>query len=302
MGSMTLTSLALLKANYDIERKDIIDTFISFAEISVSKRNLQKITPEQLKLWLYEDFGLEIPLPPIKLLCNRMVKREILKRTDKKYDVIKLSADLASFEKKKVELNNHYRAIITAFRAFIKEKMTLEWTEEECEEGLLNYIDEYSIECVKAFANGHHIPVRGKRSEKQNFVVSSFVNYISNISPAQFQYFVTIITGRMLSNALLASDLSALGRGFKATSVYLDTPIILQILGLLGTQIKSYSNEILDLFRNSGAALYIFTHTLRETEYILKSAERSLEMPTGGHGNVVVALREAGMSASVVLQ
>jgi hypothetical protein len=300
MGSMTLTSLALLKAHFDIERKDIIDAFISFAEISISKRNLEKIIPEELKLWLCEDFGLEIPLPPIILICNRMVKRGILKRTDKKYDVIHLSADLASFEKKKVELNNNYRAILTAFRAFIKEKINLEWTEEECEQGLLNYIDEYSIDCVKAFANGDHVPIHGKKSEKENFIVSSFVNHISNISPEQFRYFVTIITGRMLSNALLASDLTALGKRFIETSIYLDTPIILQILGVLGSQIKSYSDEILELFISSGASIHVFSHTLRETEYVLKSAERFLEMPTGGRGNVIVAVREAGMSASDV--
>jgi hypothetical protein len=299
-NAMTLSSLALLKARFDTEKQDVLDAFVSFAEVCISKRDIKGFSAEQLKLWLAVDFDLEIPLPPVGLLLNRMVKRSMLKRSEGKYEKIDHSFDLSAFEKKRVELSSHYRAIVASLKVFAKEKLNLDMSEEDCEESLLHYIDEYSIECVQAFANGGLVPIRGKEFGHWRFVVSRFVNYISEVSPEQFQYFVTVLTGRMLANALLASDLTGLGKQFRNTSIYIDTPLILEILGVLGEDVKTYICEVIQLFKEAGANLKVFTHTIQETEIVLKNAERYLETPTGGRGNVVIALREAGITPSDV--
>lgn len=52
---------------------------------------------------------------------------------------------------------------------------------------------------------------------------------------------------------------------------------------------------------DAGARLRVFSHTLDETDQVLRNAERYLEMTSGGSGNVIVALREAEISPSDVV-
>jgi hypothetical protein len=301
MNSVTLTSLALLKARFDFEKHDIVDAFVCFAEVCLARRSPNHFSPEELKEWLIQDFGLDLPLPPVKLILSRMVKRGIAKRSENFYQLAKITCKLDEFEKNQAELAIHYRTIVLSLKDYARDELGQDLTEAESESGLLNYIDEYSIECVASFTSGDVVPVRGSKPKHWRFIVSRFANHISSRDPDLLRYFSTVLTGRMLANALLASDLSALGARIRRTSIYIDTPLLLQILGVLGKEVQAYSREIFRLFMDAGARLRVFSHTLDETDQVLRNAERYLEMPSGGRGNVIVALRETGMSPSDVV-
>jgi hypothetical protein len=229
-----------------------------------------------------------------------MSKRGIVTQNDKLYTIKQISCDPGEFDKNQTEIIAHYRAICLGLQEFAHNVLGKELTEADCELGILSYIDEYSIECVASFRYGDVVPVRGNDPGHWRFIVSSFVNHISSKIPDMFKYFVTVLTGRMLENALMASDLSGLGAKFRNTSIYIDTPLILQLLGMVGKENQAYSREIFSLFKDSGAEIKVFSHTLEETDYVLRKAEKLLEVPSGGYGNVIVALREAGMSPSDV--
>jgi hypothetical protein len=216
------------------------------------------------------------------------------------YNVSEIKCDPKEFERNQAELTAYYRTVILKLKDYTRSELGQDLTEAQCESGILNYMDEYSIECVASFASGSVVPVRGKDPLHWRFMVSSFVNYISSKIPDVFRYFVTVLTGRMLANALLASDLSGLGMKFRKTSIYVDTPLILQLLGVLGKQTQAHSKEVMRLLMDASAVLKVFSHTLEETNFVLKNAERYLEMPTGGSGNVIVTLREEGISPSDV--
>lgn len=300
MHSVTLTSLALLKARFEIEKRDIVDAFSCFAEVCLARRSPSQFSPEELKEWLIRDFGLDLPLAPVKFVLPRMVKRRIVKRSENLYHLAEIKCKPEEFEKNQAELEVHYSTIVRSLRDYAHDELRQDLTEAECESGLLNYIDEYSIECVASFASGNVVPVRGSKPLHWRYIVSRFTNHISSKAQDLFRYFLTVLTGRMLANALLASDLSGLGMKFRNTSIYVDTPLILQILGVLGKEFQTYSRETFHLLMDAGATLRIFSHTLEETDQVLKNAERYLEMPSGGSGNVVLALRDAGISPSDV--
>jgi DNA-binding transcriptional MerR regulator len=301
MNSVTLTSLALLKARFDLQKHDIVDAFICFAEVCLARRFSSHFSPEELKEWLIQDFGLDLPLPPVKLILSRMSKRGNVKRSENLYQPAEIKCELQEFEKNQAEWAAHYRTIVLSLKDYARDELGQDLTEAECESALLNYIDEYSIECVASFTSGNVVPVRGSKPTHWRFIVSRFANHISSRAPDLFRYFLTVLTGRMLANALLASDLSGLGARFRRTSIYVDTPLLLQILGVVGKEAQAYSREIFRLFTDAGAGLRVFSHTLDETDQVLRNAERYLEMQTRGFGNVIVALREAGMSPSDVV-
>jgi len=267
----------------------------------LARRSPSRFPPEELKEWLIEDFGLDLPLPPVKLILSRMSKRGIVKRSENLYQPAETKCKLEEFEKNQAELTVHYRTIVLSLKDYAHDELGQDLTEAECESGLLNYIDEYCIECVASFTSGNVVPVRGSKPKHWRFIVSRFANHISSRDPDLLRYFLTVLTGRMLANALLASDLSGLGARIRRTSIYIDTPLLLQILGVLGKEVQAYSREIFRLFMDAGAKLRVFSHTLDETDQVLRNAERYLEMPGGGYGNVIVALRETGMSPSDVV-
>jgi hypothetical protein len=76
MLTKTFTSLALLKARFESESKDVIDAFIGFAEKSIFLRQAKNFTAENMKDWFELDYGLQIPLHSIHLILNRMRKRK----------------------------------------------------------------------------------------------------------------------------------------------------------------------------------------------------------------------------------
>jgi len=171
MNSITLVSLALLKARFEVERRDIVDAFVCFAEMCVARRQPAMFSPEEMKGWLLSDFGLDLPLPPVKLVVGRMVKRGIARRHDKIYIINQISCDPEAFDKNQAEMVSHYRAVRLGLQEFARDALGKELTEAECESGLLNYIDEYSIECVSSFRYGDAVPIRGRNPGNWRFIV-----------------------------------------------------------------------------------------------------------------------------------
>ena len=84
----TLVSLALLKSNWDVFRKDYLENFVPFV-VEIARNYCQKtfVSVDTVQEKLRSDFGLEIPLQVIKSLLIRSAKRGFLEtenRVDRK--------------------------------------------------------------------------------------------------------------------------------------------------------------------------------------------------------------------------
>ena len=298
MISATISSLALLKARYDLECSDYLETFFPFIIYILTKQNIKSFDQNELQPSLTEEFGLHIPQHTLTLISNRMKKRGYLEKKEGIFHVVQFDGDIAEFEKSRAEAIRHQTVTIRGLQDHAASKLNLTLSEEEALDALYCYIDQYCIECVTAYSCGSIVPVRGKVRAHWRYIVSSYVNEVSQNAPAKFEYFLTTIKGRMLANALLGTDLSQVQMKFRNTRVYLDTPIILQLIGVLGEEAQSLVHEMLRLLANAKANLGVFVHNLDEVKLILKSAERELEYQTGGYGNVIFTLREIGKTPS----
>lgn len=301
MSSATISSLALLKARYDLEQLDYIETFFPFITYVLTKQNIKSFDPNELQPSLTEEFGLLIPQHTLALISNRMRKRGYLEKKEGLFHVVQLDDGIAEFEKSRAEAIRHQSVTVRGLQDHAASKLNLTFSEEEALDALYCYIDQYCIECVTAYSCGSVVPVRGKVKDHWRYIVSSYVNEISQNDPAKFEYLLTTIKGRMLANALLGTDLSQVNMKFRKTRVYLDTPIILQLIGVLGEEAENLVHETLRLLSNTNADLGVFVHNFDEVKLILKSAERELEYPTGGYGNVIFTLREIGKTPSDII-
>ena len=299
MSNTTIVSLALLKARYEEEKTDFLESLSPFVSYVLSNERILEFNSIELQELLNKEFNILIPQHTLTLLVNRFKRKGTIKKENKKYYVIDRENRNGEFAENRAVLNKHYNATIVALKEYALSNLKINVDKDEAEEFILNYIDDYSIECVKAYQCGGVVPIRGKK-EKENwrYIVSSFVSEISESDPAKFDYLVTVIKGRMLANALLGSDLTEVSMKFKKTVLYIDTPIILQLINVLGKEAYALAEEIIALFKNANAQLAIFEHNFEEVKLILENAERYLENETGGYGNVVLTMRELGKKPS----
>lgn len=300
MTSKTIASLALLKARYDTDHEDIVDSFKVFVLLTIIPMTGNAVRALDIQRALLDDYGLNLPQHVIQLVLSRVVKDGVLTKNKGDYQITN-RPDPETYRKfitLQEEAIKNQNDTIASLMEYAKEKLKITLSAEEAETALSNYIDQYSIECVKAYSVASIVPVAGKSIKNVNFIVSSYINDVSASDPYKFHYIVTVVIGRMVANALLGTDLYDVKMKFENTVVYLDAPLILKILGVLGEAEMMATKEMVDIIKDVGGKVSYFEHTRDEIDYILRSVEKYLDVPAGGYGNVIFNLRECGKTAS----
>lgn len=296
----TLASLALLKTRFDIEHTDFVDSFRPFVIYVIQKDGLNEFAAHDIQKKVLTHFGLAIPRHAVDLVLRRMSKANQLIRAENSFRPQDIIFDMAGFERHRAEATLHQNATEAGLITYARDILGVAMTSDEADSALNEYIDQYSIECISAYAQGSIVPVHGKSNKHWPYIVSSYVNTLSEKEPDKFRYLVTVVMGRMLSNALLGHDLDAIQMKFRDTCVYLDTPIVLQLLGALGDAPKLLAEEMLTLLKKSKADVAIFEHVANEVDQVLGTAQKHLENGANSRGNVIAALRQLGYTASDV--
>lgn len=101
----------------------------------------------------------------------------------------------------------------------------------------------------------------------------------------------------MLANALLCPDLQNASLSYQEMMFYLDTPLLIPVLGLEGESRQSALLELIALLSRLGGKVVVFSHTRRELHGVLYGAAAYLNSPDG-RGSIVYEARERGTTKS----
>ena len=107
------------------------------------------------------------------------------------------------------------------------------------------------------------------------YLVSSFVTNLFDADPEGFAYLDTLVKGAMLAAFLYLPDPGRVQEHFRNVRVVLDTPFLLQALGLSGDAISESCREFLDLVYELGGKLCCFDFTVDETRGVLEASANS---------------------------
>ncbi|EQD54722.1 hypothetical protein B1A_12087, partial [mine drainage metagenome] len=99
-----------------------------------------------------------------------------------------------------------------------------------------------------------------------------------------------LVQGHMLANALLCPDLQNAPKTYKGVTFYLDTPLLVQRLGLEGEPKKRAAQELIELVKNLGGVVAAFSHSCEELSYVLRSAADHIES-RNGRGAIIFEAR-----------
>jgi hypothetical protein len=274
----SLTSLAILKVNWDHNGDDYVQNFLPFLAEALRRAPQDHVSVPQIQDIMKDGFGLIIPQGAINTLLRRAQRQGFVRRESGVF-MRNVDALPSNFGREREQVARQQRALVQKLIDFSKNRHAIEWSQEQGEEALLAHLQKSCVPILAAAVDGCPIPLPQERVENSDYIVSSFVVDIAEKDPEGFTFLETVMKGHMLVSALFLPDISKVNRRFKDIEVYIDTQILLRALGLEGESLKEPYVELLTLLFEMNVNLACFDITVDEIRRILDAAVFALKDP-----------------------
>lgn len=294
----TLTSLAMLKVNID-QGKDYLDYLRPFILQVLVDYRPDPVTNQVVHDHLRTQFGLEIPTHTVQVVLKRLSRAHPLKREGGVYHITGALPD-QGITPEKSKANRHIRAVVSGLLEFAKGGSQCIAAEDEAVTAICGFLSEFNIPCLRAYLRGTTIPTVEGKQKAHIVLVSDYVLHLQRRDPERFESFMILVQGHMLANALLCPDLQNAPKTYKGVTFYLDTPLLVQRLGLEGKPKKRAVEELIALVGNLGGIVATFSHSSDELGRVLKGAADHVDAPNG-RGAIIMEARRNGTTKSDLL-
>lgn len=276
----TLISLAILKINWETNRVDYIDNFIPFLGFLLYKKNYDKFDTDGLsglKADFKDEYGLIIPNYALLTICNRASKQNLrlLKRDSGVFYVDRDKAASYDNSVTQQEVANKFEAIIVRIIDFAKEQYDMIVTESQVTDSIIAFLKHHDLDILFACHEQSTLPIVNSNA-KLKYLISSYAIYAKKYEIEYFNALADLAIGNALACAILYSDSTYSGR-LKNLNLYLDTPLILTLLGLSGSFKEEAFGELLAMLKADEANLKILATTRGEVDTILRNTFEALE-------------------------
>lgn len=294
----TLTSLAMLKVNID-QGKDYLDYLRPFILQVLVDHRPDPVTDQVVHDYLRTQFGLEIPTRAVHIVLKRLSRAYPLKRKAGVYHITDVLPDPA-IAPEKSKANRHIQAVVSGLLGFVEGRRQCIATEEEAVSAICEFLSEFNIPCLRAYLRGTTIPTVEGKQHAHIVLVSDYALHLQRMDPERFESFMILVQGHMLANALLCPDLRNAPKTYKGVTFYLDTPLLVQRLGLEGGPKKRAIEELIALVRNLEGNVATFSHSRDELGGVIKGAADHVNA-ADGRGAIVMEARRKGTTKSDLL-
>ncbi|MDI6851390.1 MAG: hypothetical protein QMD82_05580 [bacterium] len=292
----TLVSLAYLKVLWDKEGKDLLDIYLYFLAEFFRRKNYSSIdeTSEfvnRISKEIEEEFGLKIPYHPLLSLLNRARKRKLLEKTQHTYYIKEEELSKYVFNVNSAERSvNNLIKIIAAHASNIFPQKSI--TEDRIKNALINYLNSFGPSALTSEIEGLDVLKRTIISEKREelFIVNRVILYMYENDKDGWSLLQNVATGYLLSNIILY-DQNAIKTKLKGLKVYLDTRIILRLIGGEGEEMKEIYKNFINKLKEEGIKLRIFQHTYEEVMDILDDCYKWIDSPAYDPSKASLSLR-----------
>ena len=164
-------------------------------------------------------------------------------------------------------------------------------------DSLISFLSQFSILCLKAYLKSTVLPNDIRHENWKIFLASKFISYINKNDNEIFEDFVFLVKGNMGANALLCPDLQQATGNYKNVTFYLDSPLLISILGLHGKFQKEAILELIELIQKLKGKLSYFSHTKDEATKSIQVAATFIDS-SQGRGPIVIDARKNNRTRS----
>jgi len=273
MTNRPITSLAILKVNWDERHSDHIDSFLPLFSNLIHVKKYSIIHPDTLRADFEKGYGLSIPYHPTIAILSRLRKRGFITRTQEGYLPDYTKIDGGNFDIVSAEQTRKLNKLVLAIVDFGKTKYNVPLKEDDVEKALLEFFRDSELSIIYATNDEKIFPaIAVDKSTK--FLIAKFIHLAKNNEPTLFDFIIDIAIGSALSAAVVYGN--ELGEHFggrmKNINFYLDTGYLFSLLGMDAKENKQAFEELTQNLINDGAKIKIFEHTYDEMMAIFSSA------------------------------
>ncbi|EFP95392.1 hypothetical protein [Vibrio caribbeanicus] len=276
MHNSPLENLALLESMKGDKQVDEIDLYLPFLANIVHELGGDIVDKRAVQGKFKEKFNVTTPLSAIDSLLVRAKKRDLLFKENCQYFVNKKSLEkvLSAFSSKEAEIKRSINVVIDEYLSFCMSEFEKKLHRNEAEQEIYDFIRRN----ISIFSE--HDTVSGlpeKKRNKNNYMVASFIKFINSKKKGVIPDIMCIIRGTLLANYLTIVDKTVSKDRFDNITIYLDTPIVIGMLGWDGPTKQKSLNEFLELLKELKVTIKIFEITYSELSGVFSYWINSLE-------------------------
>ncbi len=265
-----LISTAVLTAIWDDSHKDNIELVIPFvSNIIFNKFKVNDLIDEEYIIrQLKEKFCFnKFPHAVLKIVLNRMKRRNILKLDNKKFILTKdLKDEAKEFEDRLNIAKLETSKVISAITKYLKKELNGDIVESDAEIYFGNFISSYGY---NAYENINFVKKIERKSDVTNYLIGEFICRENEKNSDIFKLILRIIEGYMIANAIYLQIENDNKASLRKLNCYLDAAFILRVLGYKSDEENESAKELYDLLVKYGATINCFNHTFIEVRNIL---------------------------------
>jgi len=271
-----LLHLALLETLKADEIQDEIDLFLPFIAVTASELGKQVINEIDIQERLLQSFGFRPPISAVKVLMTRAKNRGLLIRENHAFIPCheKINKWKNGFEHKQEDVNISLLSLKREFIKFTQEKFSKSISESEAEKLIFRFI-ELNVSSVIS-ERAYRRSEMNEKIKNTDHIIASFISDIHRNQPVMLEHFSRCVKGMLLANYLFYADKATVKKSYSSITIYLDSPIVLGLLGFSGRQAKETYNDFLKLLQSLQISVCIFDKTFDEIEGLLQAWKSDL--------------------------
>jgi hypothetical protein len=280
----TIVGLAIIKANWDKNKKDYLENFVNFVVHLIVSKKIKEITAQGISEEFEKEWGLRIPYYPMVSILNRVKTRGFIRKEQGKFHAVEERIKENDFLKISAEQNRKWEKVVSEFVGYCKNKYESTISNEDAEQIFIAYLKKHDLDILFLSERQTVLP-DVKASKERLFLMNTFIRDAYLGDPLIFDFIVSIAVGHLLASSLLLyydeSNISIrLSGQLRDIKFYLDANIVFSLLGIEGKYRKENCIEFLKSIRNEGSGLFIFEHTYEEVTVILNNCLRIISSKT----------------------
>lgn len=275
-----LTSLAILKTNWERGGRSYVDNLVPFIADCMRSSAQPDFSPGEVVADVESRFGIRIPVAVIDTLLRRASKDGLGSRRQGRFAVDRAAIQRFDLGRQRQDALRRHEALTERLQRLAEEEFGRDLSPEEASGALLAHVEEHSVPLLKTILGGAPYVPPPRSDQDLEYVISAFVVRIVERDPQGFEYLETLVKGSMLATALYLPNVGEVERRFdRNTHVYLDTPVLLGALGYQGEEAEGAARQALELTYELGAQLACFEHTVTELKGVLTAVGSAIARP-----------------------
>jgi hypothetical protein len=268
----SLLSLCLINTLWHKYRKTYVDNFVPLMATTLVKHNYHKIENSDIKNLIDDftaDFGIPLTHNPTLAILHKCKKYQIVRLFGKTYHINYEKA--AKYDiSKELELNlDKQNRFFADFKIFFQSISQNPISDDIISNLILTFIKNND---VGLFLSSSHLkgdllpdPKLPHDYKRYKYVFEKYISKIYKENKEILNILVEIALGSIATNALLFSFSNQTSESIKDCDIYLDTSIILRLIGSEEKENGESVSLFLESIKSNGAKLKIFNHTYDES-------------------------------------